>query len=95
MEKRNENILDRNLQNEIDNANDPNLNDEQESTEKTSAIQKDASVTDPNQETPRNEENIEKSASSKITSNFSKKHGRTNHSLGAGHEPGTLPGGNM
>lgn len=40
----------------------------------------------------RNEDDIEKSSSSKITSNFAKKHGRSNNSFGAGHEPGTVPG---
>ena len=60
--------------------------------EKDSANKKDATVTDTEQETPRNEENIEKNSSSKIASNFKKKHGRTNNSLGDGHEPGTLPG---
>jgi len=60
--------------------------------EKDSANKKDATVTDTEKETPRNEENIEKNSSSKITSNFKKKHGLTNNSFGDGHEPGTLPG---
>jgi hypothetical protein len=60
--------------------------------EKDRKVVKDATVTDTTQETPRNEENIEKNSSSKVTTNFQKKHGRTNHSLGDGHEPGTLPG---
>jgi len=60
--------------------------------EKDSAIKKDATVTDTNQETPRNEENVEKNSSSKVTSNFEKKHGRTSNAFGDGHEPGTLPG---
>jgi hypothetical protein len=60
--------------------------------EKDSAIKKDATVTDAEQETPRNEENVEKNSSSKINSNFKKKHGRTNNSMGGGHEPGTMPG---
>lgn len=53
---------------------------------------KDATVTDTDQETPRNEENVEKNSSSKVTNNFHKDHGRTNHSLGDSHEPGTTPG---
>lgn len=63
--------------------------------EKDRKVVKDATVTDTEQETPRNEENIEKNPSSKVTSNFAKKHGRTNHAFGAGHEPGTLPGGGV
>jgi hypothetical protein len=57
-----------------------------------SAIKKDATVTDKNQETPRNEENVEKNSSSKVTGNFTKKHGRTSNAFGDGHEPGTIPG---
>lgn len=60
--------------------------------EKDSAVKKDATVTDTEQKTPRNEENVEKNSSSKVTSNFEKKHGRTSNSLGDGHEPGTMPG---
>ena len=60
--------------------------------EKDRVIKKDSTVPDTEQETPRNEENVEKNSSSKITSDFSKEHGRTNHSLGDSHEPGTLPG---
>ncbi|RZL50866.1 MAG: hypothetical protein EOP00_02215 [Pedobacter sp.] len=60
--------------------------------EKDSAIKKNATVTDTEQETPRNEENVEKNSSSKVTSNFDKKHTRTSNALGDGHEPGTLPG---
>lgn len=52
----------------------------------------DDSVTNTEQETPRNEENIEKNSSSKVTANFERKHGRTNEPLGDSHEPGTLPG---
>lgn len=63
--------------------------------EKDSASKKDATVTDTEQDTPRTEENIEKNSSSKITSNFAIKHGRTNNSFGAGHEPGTIPGGGI
>jgi len=41
----------------------------------------------------RNEENIEKNYSSKVaTTKFHKDHGRTNHAMGDGHEPGTIPG---
>lgn len=40
----------------------------------------------------RNKENIERNSSSKVTSQFEKKHGRTHHPLGDGHEPGTTPG---
>jgi hypothetical protein len=43
-------------------------------------------------ETTRSEKNIEKSKSSNPTSNFEKKHARTNHALGGSHEPGTTPG---
>lgn len=43
-------------------------------------------------EEARNEENMEKNSSSTITSNFAKKHSRSNNSFGAGHEPGTIPG---
>jgi hypothetical protein len=57
-----------------------------------SAIKKDATVTDTNQETPRTEENVEKNSSSKVTGNFTKKHGRTSNAFGDGHEPGTIPG---
>lgn len=46
----------------------------------------------PDNETTRSEKNIEKSKSSNPTSNFEKKHARTNHSLGGSHEPGTTPG---
>ena len=60
--------------------------------EKDKVVKRDATVTDTEQETPRNEENIEKNSSSNVTNNFDKKHGRTNHSLGDSHEPGTLPG---
>lgn len=60
--------------------------------EKDSTIKKDATVTDTEQETPRNEENVEKNSSSKVTSNFEKKHTRTSNSFGDGHEPGTIPG---
>lgn len=60
--------------------------------EKDRKVVKDSTVTDTEQETPRNEENIEKNSSSKVTSNFEKKHPRTSNSLGDGHEPGTLPG---
>lgn len=63
--------------------------------EKDRKVIKEMSVTDAEEETPRNEENVEKSTSSKITSKFTKKHGRTNHAFGAGHEPGTIPGGNI
>lgn len=63
--------------------------------ERDSAIKKDATVTDTEQETPRNEENIEKNSSSNVTSNFTKKHGRTSHALGDSHEPGTIPGGGV
>lgn len=42
--------------------------------------------------TPRHEENIEKNSSSKVIGSFVKKHGRTSHAFGDGHEPGTLPG---
>lgn len=63
--------------------------------EKDSVIQKDATVTDTEQETPRNEDNIEKNSSSKVTSNFTKKHGRTSNAFGDGHEPGTIPGGGV
>ncbi|RZK56501.1 MAG: hypothetical protein EOO91_12060 [Pedobacter sp.] len=59
---------------------------------KDSTIKKDVTVTDTNQETPRNEENIEKNSSSNMTTNFEKKHGRTNNAFGDGHEPGTIPG---
>lgn len=55
-------------------------------------VVRDASVTNTDQETPRNEENVEKNSSSKVTSNFEKKHGRTSNAFGDGHEPGTLPG---
>jgi hypothetical protein len=44
------------------------------------------------EETATTEDNIEKNSSSKITSNFEKKHGRVNNSLGDSHEPGTTPG---
>lgn len=60
--------------------------------QKDSSIKKDASVTDTKQETPRNEENVEKNSSSKVTGDFTKKHGRTSHAFGDGHEPGTIPG---
>lgn len=60
--------------------------------EKNRKVVKDATVTDTEQETPRNEENVEKNSSSNVTSNFAKKHGRTSHALGDSHEPGTLPG---
>ncbi len=60
--------------------------------EKDRKVVKDSTVTDTEQETPRNEENVEKNSSSKVTSSFHKDHGRTNNSLGDGHEPGTLPG---
>jgi hypothetical protein len=60
--------------------------------EKDRKVVKDATVTDAEQDTPRNEENIEKNSSSKVTTNFEKDHGRTNNALGDGHEPGTLPG---
>lgn len=46
----------------------------------------------PDKETSREEKNIEKSKSSNPTSNFEKKHARTNHALGGSHEPGTTPG---
>lgn len=58
-------------------------------------VVKDATVTDTVQETPRNEENIEKNSSSKVTGNFVKKHGRTSNAFGDGHEPGTIPGGSI
>lgn len=60
--------------------------------EKDRKVALDDSVTDTEQETPRNEENVEKNSSSKVTGNFQKDHGRTNHALGDSHEPGTLPG---
>ena len=60
--------------------------------EKNRKVAVDDSVADTEQETPRNEENIEKNSSSKVTSKFEKKHGRTSNSLGDGHEPGTIPG---
>jgi len=60
--------------------------------EKDRKVVKDATVTDTEQETPRNEENIEKNSSSKVTGDFVKKHGRTAPSFGDGHEPGTIPG---
>jgi len=63
--------------------------------EKDRKVVKDATVTDTEQETPRNEENMEKNSSSKVTGNFVKKHGRTSNAFGTGHEPGTIPGGNM
>ncbi len=63
--------------------------------EKDRKVLKDATVTDTEQETPRNEENIEKNSSSKVTSNFTKKHGRTSNAFGASHEPGTIPGGGV
>ncbi len=43
----------------------------------------------------RNEENIDKNSSSNVSSLFDKKPTRTNRSFGAGHEPGTLPGGGV
>ena len=46
----------------------------------------------PDKETKRTEENIEKSSSSNPTSMFEKKHTRSNHALGGSHEPGTTPG---
>jgi hypothetical protein len=60
--------------------------------EKNRKVATDDSVTDTDQETPRNEENVEKNSSSKVTSSFVKDHGRSNNSLGDSHEPGTLPG---
>jgi len=60
--------------------------------EKDSNIKKDATVTDTEKETPRNEENVEKNSSSNMTSTFEKKHGRTQNAFGDGHEPGTIPG---
>ncbi len=63
--------------------------------EKDRKVVKDATVTDTEQETPRNEENVEKNSSSKITGNFVKKHGRTSNAFGDGHEPGTMPGGGV
>lgn len=62
--------------------------------EKDRKVVKDATVTD-TEETPRNEENVEKNSSSKVTSDFAKKHGRTSHAFGDGHEPGTIPGGGV
>jgi hypothetical protein len=49
-------------------------------------------IVETEQEELRNEENMEKNSSSTITSNFAKKHARSNNSFGAGHEPGTTPG---
>ena len=46
----------------------------------------------PDKETKRTEENIEKSSSSNPTSMFEKKHTRSNHALGGSYEPGTTPG---
>lgn len=46
-------------------------------------------------ESPRKKQQIEKNTSSNPTSRFEKKHGRTHHPLGDGHEPGTLPGGGV
>ena len=43
----------------------------------------------------RNEENIDKNSSSNISSLFDKKPTRSNRSFGAGHEPGTIPGGGV
>ena len=43
----------------------------------------------------RHEENIDKNTSSNVSSLFNKKPSRTNRSFGAGHEPGTLPGGGV
>ena len=60
--------------------------------EKDRKVAVDTTVTDTEQETPRNEENIEKNSSSKVTGDFVKKHGRTSNALGDGHEPGTIPG---
>ncbi|MBC7615950.1 MAG: hypothetical protein H7202_07780 [Pedobacter sp.] len=60
--------------------------------EKDRKVVKDATVTDAEQETPRNEENVEKNSSSKVTGNFTKKHGRVHNAFGDGHEPGTIPG---
>ena len=61
--------------------------------EKNREIKNDLIDVDTNeQDTPRNEENIEKNTSSNPTSMFEKKHGRTNNSLGDSHEPGTTPG---
>ena len=43
----------------------------------------------------RNEENIDKNSSSNVSSLFDIKPTRSNRSFGAGHEPGTLPGGGV
>jgi hypothetical protein len=56
---------------------------------KNDLIDVDANNTDDN----RRKENFEKSSSSNITTEkFNQDHGRTNNSLGDGHEPGTTPG---
>lgn len=49
-------------------------------------------IVETEKEEVRNEENMEKNTSSTITSNFSKKHARSNNSFGGGHEPSTTPG---
>lgn len=49
----------------------------------------------PANEGHRSEENIEKNSSSNVSSLFDKKPTRTNRSFGAGHEPGTMPGGGV
>lgn len=47
---------------------------------------------DHEKEQVRKEQNFEKNSSSVIATKHEKKHGRTHHSFGDGHEPGTIPG---
>ena len=60
--------------------------------EKKKDVKNDLIDTDIENNEGRNEENVEKNSSSKVTSNFDRQPTRTNPSLGDGHEPGTLPG---
>jgi hypothetical protein len=61
-------------------------------TDKKKDVKNDLIDVENENDTVRNEENIEKNSSSKVTTTFQKNHGRTNPPLGDGHEPGTIPG---
>lgn len=68
---------------------------EKKENENKKEVRNDLIDIDDENKKPRNEENIEKNTSSNPTSKFEKNHTRTNHSLGDGHEPGTIPGGGV
>lgn len=60
--------------------------------EKGHKVVLDTTITNPEHAAARHEENVEKNSSSKVTGNFVKRHGRSSHAFGDGHEPGTMPG---